>query len=167
MRRKNAEGGTRTPTRLPSPAPEAGASAIPPLRRGESILPPPGGMANNKWRGSPEPLAGIEITRAMKGGLHAAFGRGTIGAIVRAKEARRPAGNKLPCACSTDVRGVALNMSPQEITKTFTAMLAPDNQRVASYLWLTHRLWNHQLEFVVSEYLHLRSRKENKYAAAI
>ena len=105
--------------------------------------------------------------RAMKRGLHAAFGSGTIGAIVRAKEARRPAGNKLPCACSTDVRGVALNMSPQEITKTFTAMLAPDNQRVASYLWLTHRLWNHQLEFVVSEYLHLRSRKENKYAAAI
>ncbi len=39
-------------------------------------------------------------------------------------------------------------------------MLAPDSPRVASYLWLTHRLWNHQLEFVISEYLHLRRAAE-------
>lgn len=51
-------------------------------------------------------------------------------------------------------------MSPQEVTKTFTAMLAPDSPRVASYLWLTHRLWNHQLEFVVDEYLNLRRAAE-------
>ncbi|MEP0815264.1 MAG: hypothetical protein HRF49_11460 [bacterium] len=51
-------------------------------------------------------------------------------------------------------------MSRQKITKTFTAMLVPGSPRIASYLWLTHILFNRQVSFMVKEYLHLRRAAE-------